>query len=179
MSISWDVLEGGPSSPQAVIARALAHLELFTGHEGWRIEATGKVDGQLWTWSGVDPGSSPTPVIDWVVEVTAELDGHAGHVRMSSSQELEDDGSPVEGHASFEALSHRTQTSAVLGLAAGLAAYVLSGGEVSGPGFDRWQKPEEVDEVIERFVRAGAGHARSEDAILALGEQVGVPNLEL
>ena len=164
-------------SPHELVAQALEHLVLVTGLSEWRIAASGTVDGHRWTWREGEPGPHQ-PVIDWDIHVVATCGEYTGQVEANSGQEIEDDGSPVVGHAAIEVLAWRTQTSTVLGLAAGLAAYKLYSGEFSGVGVERCVWPDQYDTVVARFVPP---HPTDdvEAALLRLGALLGASTMSV
>jgi len=179
MSVSWDILEGAPVAPASLVAEAARYAALLTGHDGWRFEARGEVDGEEWEGSSAAAPSAQRPVVNYELDIVATIDGHTGTVFVSSGQETEDDGSPVAGHAAVEVVAHRTQTSTVAGMAVGLAAYALSGGEFSGVGLGRWYRPDELHEVQELLSLGDANSAAPDEAISLIGKKLGISHLTL
>ena len=178
MAISWDLLEGRPVSPGALVVQSVEYMRHITGHEGWRAEAQGYVLGRPWSWEQ-DRAWAPGPAVEFDVEVAVHLGIRTGRAHVISEQELEDHGSPVEGHASIEVRVDRTQTSAAVGLATALSAYALSGGDLSGEGLSRWHRPGEFDEVLDIFRPSDAESPALDAAVQRLGTMLGVAGLAL
>ena len=146
-------------APASLVVEAARYVAIMTGHDGWRFEARGKVDGEDWAWTPTGEAPAQDPVVDYEIDIVATTtNGQTGTVFVSSGQEIEDDGSPVAGHASVEVVAHRTQTSTVVGMAVG---------------------PDEIDQVLELFTVGDVDAPTPEVAVSSLGKKLGISHLAL
>jgi hypothetical protein len=179
MSISWDLLEGLPVAPAALAGQAREFLVRLTGDEGWSLNMHGDVEGVEWSWASAEDSLGYEPKLRFDLQITSVLGVYSGQAYASSDQELEDDGSPVGGHAAIEVLADRTQVSVITGLAVGLAALSLSGGELQGIPFSRWYQRAELDQMLADLIPGDAAGSSVESSIERLGRILGAQVLPL